>query len=439
MAVTLRSYLEQDFQVEVPLSAVGNSQTLEHLERTLSKIIKVENSSPLSERSNEECHKNVCSTVPFPDGSLEVVPKIIHCPADRYKSFPLSEIQESFLTGRKLCIGGDWVGCHIYLEIETQGVDIYRLNSAWERLIDYHEMLRSVISSDGRQKILEKRPRFKIKIIDLRGENDNDRSRLFKEERRKMSHVVYEVESWPLFEICISVWPKGKQIIHFSIDEFVVDASGLEMLLLQWQHLYINPDFELPGLDLSFRDYTIAVNKFQDSERYKKDLDYWLTTLENMAGGPALPLHSNGDLVSQKEIYFRSRMAGELTAEQWTRLKERATKIEVSPTTLLLTVFSEVLRSWCDQTTFSLILTFFNRLPLHPQINQLLGPFISTNIFVIKARQNEDLERTMQKNQERLWQDLDHSSVSGIKVLRELKKGVKFRVLYPCPLFLLPC
>jgi hypothetical protein len=89
-----------------------------------------------------------------------------------------------------------------------------------------------------------------------------------------------------LFEIRVSLCPKSKYIIHFSIDELIIDASGIYLLLKEWQMLYENPGLELPSIEVSFRDYIMAAGKLENSERYRRDLEYWMKKLESMPGGP---------------------------------------------------------------------------------------------------------------------------------------------------------
>ncbi len=347
---------------------------------------------------------------------------IIRNQADRYKPFPLTDIQESFLSGRKLGSGGG-VGCHVYFEIEFSGIDIYRLKKVWNRLIEYHEMLRAVISSNGQQKILKDTLPYEFKVIDLRRKSNSDQCKYLEKLRTKMSHKVYQPDQWPFFGIRISMC-SDKQILHFSIDTMIADGFSLQMLFQQWQRAYQDPEWELPKINISFRDYTLAVKKFEDSTYYKKDLDYWVKKLENMPSGPLFPLKTRLDRPINDEKYTGIRLEGTLVKEEWQVLKKCGERLNVSPTVLLLNTFTEVLRVYCGQETFSVILTFFNRL-LDPQLDRVLGPFISTNIFVAEEKEDRRFQETIQHNQKILFENLSHNYASGIRVLRELKKRRK--------------
>jgi acyl transferase domain-containing protein/acyl carrier protein len=391
--VNLRYLLARDFDAEIPMAVLGPNKTIAQLEQELSEIIK-----PKSDNKNKQ-----------------IIPNMV----DRFKPFALSDIQESYLAGRKLHLAGDRVGCHIYFEIKINDLDIYRLNKAWGYLLECHEMLRAVILPDGKQKILKKAPPYQIKTIDLRMKSDPERFAALKNIRNRMSHRVYEAGQWPLFDIRIGAVSESQSVIHFSIDELIIDAVGISMLLRQWQRIYENPAWKMLNLEISFRDYILAVEEFKATKLYRRDLTYWMEKLENLPQGPRLTSVPQFNQFNRN--FYRKRLSGSLGKKQWVFLKKKAQDLNVSPTALLLSIFTEVLRMWSDNETFSIILTYFNRLPLHPHLKKVLGPFISTLIFVVKARKERSLEEIISDNQRRLWNSLDHSKVSGITVLRELK------------------
>lgn len=407
-AVTLKYLLEQDLCLQIPISAVSEQGTLEELVRRLKKILAAADIAI----PNAGARGNAPET-----SAQEIIPDL----NSRYESFPLSDIQESFLTGRKLRFGGDWVGCHIYFEIQTDKLDIYRLNKAWQKLTERHDMLRAVIMQEGRQKILEKTPAYRFKTNDLRWKNTTEIQEHFINIRNKMSHKVYRSDEWPLFEIRVSVLPDNSYIIHFSIDELIIDASGIYQLLSEWKMFYEDMAIQLPELKVSFRDYLLRLKQMENTVSFNKDLEYWLGKLKNMPDGPRLTADTDAVRADNNDSYYRVRLEGVLEEVQWRKLKKKAEDLKVSPTPLLLSIFAAFLGIWNGQKSFSLILTFFNRLPLHPQINQMIGPFISTNIFVVKDIDKGSFEDFAVRNQELLWEDLDHSSVSGIRALRELK------------------
>jgi len=405
-ALTLKARLEQRYGIAIPLAEIDVYQSLNDLDGRLTTRLP-----QLVPTSGQDI--------------AAMLPVIIANPAEHYQPFPLSDIQQAFWLGRKLGSADARVGCHVYLEIETTALDIYRLDQAWNRLIDYHAMLRAVFLADGRQQILDDRPPYTLVAVDLRRKTAAQQAEYLQTLRVKLSHQVYDAERWPLFEIRISICPDSRYIIHFSIDELIVDASAVEMLFQQWQQLYEQPETELAPLTLSFRDYQLAARQFEESGRYRNDLHYWLAKLQHLPAGPALPVAQTPGL------HRCERLSGTLEAVQWQALKQRAVALNVSPTALLLGIFAEVLRAWSERKSFTLVLTFFNRAPVHAQIEQVLGPFISTMLFVVEEAGS--LEHLIQNTQKTLFADLDHSAVSGLRVLRELKRSHQLESTLPLP------
>lgn len=407
-AVSLKSQLEQKFKVEIPIATLNAYHSTEQLENVLAPVI---NGIPVG------AARETSAGEPQP---AEMRPVLVPNLAERHQPFPLSEIQESFYLGRKI---GEHArtGCHIYFEIEQQDLDVYRLNTAWNHLVRRHEMLRAIVHDNGTQTILQETAPYRFRTVDLRRQDVPEQSVALARIREETSHRVYDPGRWPLFDIRISLLP-DRRVIHFSIDELIVDALSIELLFQEWQRLYDNPELKLPELELSFRDYVLAAKRFADSPRAYKDLEYWQTKLQRMPSGPLLPGFHTGQTAEQKLAHRCTRLERLLSAPHWSALKRRAESLGVSPTALVLTLFVEALGSRAQNRDFSLILTFFNRMPLHPQVDQIVGPCISTSIFVADRAEQSTLKEQVLRTQRQLWEDLDHNNVSGIRALRELKR-----------------
>ncbi len=81
-------------------------------------------------------------------------------------------------------------------------------------------------------------------------------------------------------------------------------------------------------------------------------------------------------------------------------------------------MWSTVLSAWSAQPEFTLNLTLFDRRPLHPQINQILGDF--TSLMLLSWHPGESWLHSAQSLQQRLSQNLNHRDVSAIRVMRQL-------------------
>src|SRR6185295_1386146 len=105
-----------------------------------------------------------------PPAEAVALPAVIPDPASRHEPFPLTDVQQAYWIGRSGAFELGQVATHIYMEINTRGIDLGRMERAWQLLVDRHDMLRAVVLPDGRQQILETVPPYRIEVLDLRGE-----------------------------------------------------------------------------------------------------------------------------------------------------------------------------------------------------------------------------------------------------------------------------
>ena len=84
--------------------------------------------------------------------------------------------------------------------------------------------------------------------------------------------------------------------------------------------------------------------------------------------------------------------------------------------------FSEVLRCWNSEKNFCLNLTLFNRLPLHPQIDEVVGDFTDILLLEVCDDPGATFEQRAIALRDRLWDDLDNRQFGGVDVLRELNR-----------------
>ncbi|HSK76239.1 MAG TPA: amino acid adenylation domain-containing protein [Thermoanaerobaculia bacterium] len=342
-------------------------------------------------------------------------------PADRHLPFPLTDIQQAYWVGRTGELELGHVTSHRYVELEGEGLDLARLERAWQRLIDRHDMLRAVFLPDGRQKVLPEVPPYRIEVEDLRRESPEAVSARLAERRERMSHQSLAIDRWPLFEIRAGLLPGGRVRLFFSFDYLIADAWSFGLLTRELLKAYAEPDAPLGDpLELSFRDYVLAGIARRDTETFRRSREYWQRRLETLPPGPELPLaQSLGALREQTFV----RRSARLEPPAWSRLKERALCSGVTPSGLLLAAFSEVLGTWSKTSRFTIVLTLFNRLPLHPDVEKLVGDFTSTILLEVERSPGESFERRAQAVQRQLWSDLDHRHVSGVEVLRETARS----------------
>ena len=257
-------------------------------------------------------------------------------------------------------------------------------------------------------------PPYRIAVLDLRGQDGGAVAAGLAEVREEMSHQVLPSDRWPLFDIRASLLDQHRRRLHLSVDLLIADAWSIETLARELLKLYVTPEVTLAPFALSFRDCVLAQMKLRETELYQRSLQYWQARLASLPT-TELPLAVYpGELSANRFCRRESRIA----ADVWRRLKLRARRACLTPSAVLLTAFAEVLATWSKDPHFTINLTLFQRLPLHPQINDIVGDFTSLSLLEINLKSQESFEPHAQRAQEQLWQDLDHQYVSGVHVLR---------------------
>ena len=347
-------------------------------------------------------------------------PVIIPDPQQLHQPFPLTDLQGAYLIGRNEAFELGNIACHAYVELESEDLDIERLSVAWQRLIERHDMLRAIILPDGTQQILEQVFPYKIKALDLRGDAPDVVESRLNTIRNSMSHQVLKSDEWPLFELRATHLRDNLTRLHISIDQLIADAYSLQTLFKELVQLYNDPAISLVPLEVSFRDYVLAEADLRDSNLYKRSRSYWLNRLLTLHPAPDLPLAKTPGSVTQPRFAHRNFR---LKPEIWLRLKSRASRAELTPSGILFAAYAEVLSAWSKSARFTVNMTLFNRLPLHPQVMDIMGEFTSVSLLEVDNSSQDVFEERARRLQQQFWDDLDHRYFSGVQVIRELARG----------------
>lgn len=343
---------------------------------------------------------------------------VIANPQERYSPFPLTDVQSAYLLGRQDSFGYGGVACHGYLEVTYPDLPPEHLEQAWNLLIQRHDMLRAIIEPDGYQRVLPEVPRYQVGLTDLRGTSPTEVSKVFSAVRDDLDHRIYDTATWPLFELRQTRTNNG-DVVHFSLDALIADWASAGVLFNELDLIIAGRADELPELEIQFRDYLLAERGLRATRRYQRDRQYWLERIDDLPPAPELPVLPPS--TSHAPARFR-RYHAQLSVDRWTHLKQRAAKNGLTASTPVLAAFTTVLQRWSRHPDFTLNLTLLNRLPLHPQVNQLVGDFTSVGLLAVNAAKDRTFRDQASKLGEQLFSDLDHRLFSGVEVVREITR-----------------
>ncbi|MYR34809.1 amino acid adenylation domain-containing protein [Nocardiopsis alba] len=346
--------------------------------------------------------------------TAESEPTLVPDPDARHEPFPLTEVQTAYLIGRGSAYPYGGVACHAYVELAFDDLDPERLRRAWNGLVARHDMLRVVVSAEGHQKVLPEAPGESLTVTEIGGADlDLHAARA----RERMRDLVPDPAAWPLVRLHLTRGEAGARL-HLSVDLLAVDYTGVRLLLDELAARYADPAHPLPALEATFRDYVIARRSLREGPRHLRDRAYWTRRIDELPAAPEPPLADNATDSSGRF----TRLSTTLPPHVWDALRERAAENGLSPSSVALAAYAEVLSLWSRRPDFTLNLPVSQRLPLHPDTDRLVGDFTSLSLLAVYAEDGETFVERARTRQARLTEDLEHGLYTGNEVLAELSR-----------------
>ncbi len=336
-----------------------------------------------------------------------------HDAAARYTPFALTEVQQAYLVGRQPGFALSGVGSQFFVEFEVEDLDLPRFEAAWRWLIERHDMLRAIIV-DGRQQVLPHVPDFVLRYHRLVSLDSADAFAL----RTALAHQVLDPSHWPVFDVQAAGDGGRLTRVYVCLDNLLLDGLSMQILLAELEQRYLAPDSAPPPLEIGFRDYleqAAGLRASEAAQAVQAARTYWRRRLDGLPPAPQLPLARAPAEIGVPRF---GRLSGCLTAERWQALKTHAAAVRITPSALLLSAFAAVLSAWSARRDLCVNLTLFDRRPVHPQIERVLGDF--TSLLLVAWQPDEHWLDSAQRLQQRLWRDLEQRDVSGLWVMREL-------------------
>ncbi|MEU6309521.1 amino acid adenylation domain-containing protein [Streptomyces sp. NPDC047014] len=343
--------------------------------------------------------------------------------ADSAASFPMTETQQALMIGRGEAVELGGIGCYGYFEWERAGLDPERFATAWRKVVARHDMLRAIGGTDGTQWVPSDPLPFEIPVTDLRGLPAEAAREHLAALREEMSHVVFPVGSWPLFDLRIIRLggPEDLGRVHLGIDLQVLDASSaFQVLFPELIDLYENPEAELPQPGIDFAEYARwRADALPHTEAFRAARAYWLDRVPGLPPAPSLPQGGPGD-GKAGEVRF-DRREHRLSPAAWQRFSARAREAGLTPSVLLTAAFAEVIRAWAEESDFTINYPVFQRPAVHPDITGVLGDFTNAVMLAVDGSGATFLDRA-HALRDQLARDVEHGSFNGVRVLRELTR-----------------
>ncbi|MFI6785103.1 SDR family NAD(P)-dependent oxidoreductase [Micromonospora sp. NPDC050276] len=334
---------------------------------------------------------------------------------DGPREFPLTRVQHAYWVGGS---GGYRLGdvpCSFHLEHDCPGLDVARYEDAWNVVIARHPMLRAIITPEGRNRILDRVPRYRIRVRDLSTLDDTTRQERLTRIRADMVGREPRPGRWPLVDIRAARLPGGTVRLFVNVDVLVCDTASFLLWNRELRALYENPAARLPRVGTTFAACVAALERRARGPEGDRAAEYWRSRLDRLPGAPALPVRP----VPPGTRPRFARRTARLEPPQWQALRAEAARRGLTPTAVLLAAYADALAAWSGQGRFAITLTLFDRPQVHPDVNLVVGDFTSLLLHEVDRSRPGTFAADAAEAQRTLFRDLDHREFSALELLAE--------------------
>ncbi|GAB2642729.1 non-ribosomal peptide synthetase [Gordonia jinhuaensis] len=330
---------------------------------------------------------------------------------DDAETFALAPMQHAYWVGRSAEqeLGG--VSAHLYVEFDADNdLDPERLQQVLRRLVGIHPMLRAVIDDAGRQHIGPVEGVRPLAVNDWRTLDDDERETALQQVRSAKTHQRLDVAAGQVIDVTLSRLPGGRSRLHLDVDMLAADAVSYRVLIDDLARLYRGEAVTEP--QLSFRDY---LSSRAGTAADPADELWWAQRLDELPEPPALPVRAGAENSATVRLHHW------IDEAQTAAVHAAARSASVTTAAALASVFASSIGRWSANSSFLLNLPLFDREPIHPDIDRVVGDFTSSVLIdVPAATDGDDAASRARELQRRMYANAAHNGCSGLEVLREL-------------------
>lgn len=328
--------------------------------------------------------------------------------------FPLAPMQHAYWIGRSHSHAFGGVAAHLYIEFDGGTLDPERFREAVRALLRLHPMLRVRVLPDGTQLIGEPHPDT-VAVHDLRDADPDAVAAELARRRHEGSHRSLPIEDGGVLRAELTLLPGGGSRVHLDVDMIAADAMSYRVLVDDLARLYrgespAEPAVTFPALSAARTARTATA----------ADLAWWRERIPHLPGPPELPLT---DAALRGETVPESvRLHHAVDAADRARLERHAHRRGVTPAAAVAAVFAEAVGAWSGSPRFLLTVPLFDRDPVHPDVERVVGDFTSSLVVSVDLSEPKTLAERAADMRVALHEAAAHGSVGGLDVLRELSR-----------------
>ncbi|MCR5529289.1 MAG: amino acid adenylation domain-containing protein [Saccharofermentans sp.] len=319
----------------------------------------------------------------------------------------LTPLQTAYVVGRQNSYALGDITADYYVEYSASDLDIHELERALNEVISKNEILRTVFYPNGTAEVPDNLPEYRIEVIDEECDRDV---------RSEMLSHSFELGKWPMLDVKVKLHD-DHSVVHVDIDCLILDGWSIRSFLAQLMASYSGNPIETTSY--TFRQYLADEQKWLREKRYYAEARrYWEEQINMLPPAPHLPLKTPIENI-RKPVFSRKSFVldDDLTSAFWEKLH----KYDLTPSLALCTAYMMSLSKWSSNRDVTLDLTMFNRQPVHPDVQKVLGDFTNIALIGYEDKKCSFLEHTRDVGRQ-LWNAIEYRSCNVINMLGILAK-----------------
>ncbi len=331
-------------------------------------------------------------------------------PSARYAPFAMTDLQQAYWVGEHAGYAQSAVPCfvHHYHFSQLHAED---LQLALDKLLLRHEVLRTRMLGNGQQRISPPGElTCELEQLDFRGRTPYKVDGELQQICDQYPDRLPPLEAGPPLSATLVKRDSGASLI-LAIRLNVIDGPSLSMIFQDLLRFLFDKTAVAKSTELSYRDYVLALTKLDRTASQR----YWAETLPKLASAPQLPVTGKSPLWSRFH-----RLSGQLDLQRWQGLKKIAAEMGVTANAMMLSLYASSLRPWARSSHFTLNVLANYRPFDHPQLAGLAGN--CSNTTLLDCAPQACFQAQTRAIQDQLAERLQHASVSGVSLLRELQQ-----------------
>ncbi len=315
----------------------------------------------------------------------------------------------------------------------TGSVDVEVLEKTFSKLIEKHEILRTVfVNHEGApyQKILSPFA-YKIPVVNCTEVKEAAKDEVIHDHLDQLESASFEIEEGPLFRVELLKFSAQENVLLFCEHHLILDGWTQGILFRDFVDIYNelkrNPAFEVKKPKVTFKDYAYwEKESFRESVLNQK-LDFWEEKFTGFSNEQLLPLDFNRPDTSSKNGGTISHVFSSEFSEKLRRFSE---KQQVSLFITMMTAFKVTLSKFSNQTDICVGTAVANR--RYKEFQEVLGMIVNTIALRTTFSSDHTLIEVLQEVKETCLDAYSHEDTPFGKVVERINPE---RGLHTHPLF----